>query len=181
MSRRNKALRNLLILAVLIPLAVSRSGLYLSPLLAHRSSERSIHYGPSMVVHVRDFDQGKYFLCKYDKWISCDTIRRTLFFFWRFGDQVTGVENDPDKPVCWTWSSRDTHCKAYGILNDGQVKKIELTLDDDTVLTQSDFYDDMFLLTWTDEKQEGGRNPHGRQVKSIKGYDSGGFVVYEDR
>ncbi len=181
MSRRNKVLRNLLILAVLIPLAVSRSGLYLSPLSAHRSSERSIHYGPSTVVHVQDFDQGRYYLCKYDKWISCDTIRRAFLFFWRFGNQVTGVENDPEKPVCWTWDSRDTHCKAYGILHDNQVKKIELTLDDGSVLTQSDFYDDMFLLTWADEKRKGERNPHGRQVRDIKGYDSGGLVVYEDQ
>ncbi len=65
--------------------------------------------------------------------------------------------------------------------NGGQVKKIELTLDDGTVLAQSDFYDDMFLLTWTDEMQKGKRNPHVRQVKSIKGYDSEGLVVYEDQ
>ena len=177
MNRRNKVLRNLLILAVLLPPAFFRSGLYLTPLSAHRHSERSIHYGPSQVVHIQDFEQGKYILCKYDKWISCNTVNQQWLFFWRFGNQVTGIENDPAKAVCYSWNQSYQYCKAYGILNDDRVKKIEITLSDGTILTQTDFYEDMFLLTWTSGTQN---DMQDRDMERIRGYDSNNSVLYAD-
>jgi hypothetical protein len=47
-------------------------------------------------------------------------------------------------------------------------------LSDGTTLTQTDFYDDMFLLTWTTEKHS------DKYMKSIRGYDSNNAVLYED-
>ena len=85
MSRNKKIIRNIVVLGILFFVFLKATGLYLIPLSAHENSERSIHYGPSEVVHIEDFDEGKYILCKYDKWISCNTVKRELLFFWRFG------------------------------------------------------------------------------------------------
>lgn len=85
MSRSKKVIRNIIILILLFFLFHQHLGLYLTPLAAHKSSERGINYGPSKVVYVEDYadnyDKGKYLLCKYDKWVSCNTVNRTLFFF----------------------------------------------------------------------------------------------------
>jgi|SRR5680860_21898 len=169
MSRPKKIIRNLIILAILLLLFLNRSGLYFSPLSAHEHSERSIHYGPSNVVHVENFDGGKYILSKYDKWVSCNTVNRSLFFFWRLGDQPIGFENDKTKPLDFTWSRTYQNHKAYGIINDNRVKKIGITLSDGEVLTQTNFYDGLFLVTWT----------NNQEFKNIKGYDSNGQVIFE--
>ena len=120
MNRKKKVVRNIVILIILSILTFTR-GIYLTPLAAHKASERSIHYGPSKVVHIEDFDGGKYILCKYDKWISCNTINRSLFFFWTFGNQVTGIEVDKDKPLDVTWSNSYGSYKLYGIVNDKNI------------------------------------------------------------
>ena len=121
------------------------SELYLTPISAHEYSERSIHYGPSEVVHIEDWDGGKYILCKYDKWVSCNTVKRTLLLFWRFGNQPIGFENDKTKAVDYTWGASGQYWKLYGIINDDKIKKVEITLDNGEVLTQTAFYDDLFL------------------------------------
>ena len=174
MSRLNKVIRNILIIAGMLFLFFWRSGLYLSPLSAHEHSERSIHYGPSEVVHVEDFDGGKYILGKYDKWISCNTVNRELFFFWRFGNQPIGFENDKTKAVDFTWGGSYQNYKVYGIINDDKVKKIEITLDNGKVLTQTEFYDDLFLITWSSNVAE------NLNFIKIKGYDSGNNVLFEE-
>ena len=80
MSRKKKILRNLIILVILFFIFLKSTGLYLSPISAHKSSERSIHYGPSEIVHIEDFSRGKYILCKYNGWVSCNTVEKKLFF-----------------------------------------------------------------------------------------------------
>jgi len=74
MSRIKKVIRNLIILVLLFILYMMWAGLYLTPLLANEHSERSAHYGPSEVIHIENFDGGKYILCKYDRWFSCNTV-----------------------------------------------------------------------------------------------------------
>lgn len=174
MSRFKKVMRNIIILAVLFLLFLWRSGFYLSPLSAHEHSERSIHYGPSEVVHVEDFEGGKYILGKYDKWVSCNTVNRELFFFWRFGNQPIGFENDKTKAVDYTWGGSDQDYKVYGIINDDKVKKIDITLGDGKIFTQTKFYNDLFLFTWRSNNDE---NWH---VKNIKGYDSENNIIFEE-
>jgi hypothetical protein len=170
MSRKKKVVRNIIILIVLSILTFTR-GIYLTPIAAHEASERSIHYGPSKVVHIEDFDGGKYILCKYDKWISCNTINRTMYFFWTFGNQVTGIEVDKEKPLNFTWSHSNDRYKIYGIINDNNINRVELHLEDGTTLSQTKFYDDnMFLFTWEGESGIG----------DVKAYDSQGNILFED-
>ncbi|WP_366923087.1 hypothetical protein MFMK1_003579 [Metallumcola ferriviriculae] len=175
MSRRKKVIRNFIILGILFVIFLNRSGLYLTPLSAHEHSERSIHYGPSEVVHIEDFDGGKYILGKYDKWVSANTVNRTLFFFWRFGSQPIGFENDKSKAVDYTWSSSYENYKLYGIVNDDKVKKVEIILNSGESFAQKDFYDDLFLFTW---QSKGNENMY---FKSIRGYDSENKVIFEEK
>lgn len=174
MSRLKKVIKNIIILALLFLLFFWRSGLYLSPLSAHEHSERSIHYGPSQVVHVEDFDGGKYILGKYDKWVSCNTVNRELFFFWRFGNQPIGFENDKTKAVDYTWGSSYQNNKLYGIINDERVKKVEITLSSGKIFAQTEFYSNLFLFTWKSNNNE------SWDFENIKGYDSGNTIIFEE-
>ena len=174
MIKGRTVFRNLVIIVFLGLLLINRSGLYLTPLGAHESSERSIHYGPSEVVHVENFKGGKYILAKYDKWISCNTVKKELFFFWRFGSQVTGVENDTSKGITHNWGMSDNRSKVYGIINDKRIKRVEITLTNNESFEETKFYDDMFLFTWDYDKRE------EYYLKEIKGYDSNNKVVFQD-
>lgn len=177
MSRSKKIIRNMILMIVLGAVFILRSGLYLSPLSAHENSERSIHYGPSKVVHMEDFDKGKYILGKYDRWVSCNTVKKELFFLWGFGNNPTGFENDPAKAIDYTMdgSFDEDHYdfKLYGIANDPRIKKVEIILRDGRILTQTEFYEDLFLFTWqTDEDA-----PNGG-LKEVRGYGEGDSILF---
>lgn len=174
MNRLKKVIRNIILLIILFFIFLKASGFYLSPLSAHEHSERSIHYGPSEIIHIEDFNDGKYILCKYDKWISCNTVNRELFFLWRFGNQPIGFENDKTKAISYNWGSDHPYSKLYGIINNNKIKKVEVTLGNGNVLTQTNFYDDLFLLTW--------KSPDNTNLffKSLKGYDVNDNVIFED-
>ncbi len=146
----------------------------MTPLSAHQHSERSIHYGPSEVIHIEDFDGGKYLLCKYDRWISCNTVNRTLHFLWGFGNQATGIENDKSKAVAFSGSESSENSIVYGIINDDRVKTIEITLANGNVLTQTNFHDNMFLIAWKTN------NSNDRYFNNaLKGYDAANKVIFE--
>jgi len=171
LNRKKKLIRNIIALIILLIIFVKGSGLYFTPLGAHRDSERTAHYGPSEIVHIEDFRKGKYILCRYDKWFSCNTVNRTLFFFWRFGNQVHGMENDLSEPLSYSWDGEGNFYKAYGIINDKNINKVELILSNGDRLAQEDFYGDMFLIPW---QADGPRSFSG-----IIAYDKNGDIIYE--
>lgn len=169
MNRKKKLLRNIAILTVLSLIIFSR-GLYFSPEAAFRSSERSSHYGPSEIVYGEDFSGGKYFIGKYDQWMSFSTINRTLGLFWRIGDQSIGIEVDNEKPLFYTWRFPLPHIHIFGILHDPSIDQVEVQLTDGTILTQKEFKDDMFLITSESEAE----------FKRIIAYDGSGNVLFEE-
>lgn len=174
-SRLKKVIRNIFILTFLSVVLFKQSGLYLTPLAAHKHSERSAHYGPSEVVHIEDFDKGKYILAKYDQWASCSTVHRTPLFLWRIGGLQIGIERDQTKAVNYSWGGGSgQYYYFYGIINDDQVKKIQITLNDGKILTQTNFYEHLFLIT---AKKNDNKS---RIFKSIKGYDSEHNLIFED-
>lgn len=173
MNRIIKVIRNIIILTILLFLLFMTLGLHLTPLSAHEQSERSIHYGPSEVVHVENYEKGKYILCKYDKWVSCNIVNKGLFFFWRIESQTIGFENDMTKAINYTWRGYDQDFIVYGIINDDKVKKVEVTSNGGKVFTQTEFYDDLFLLIWKWDNDWG--------IKNIKGYDSDNNVIFEEK
>ncbi len=175
MNRRKKLLINIILVILLFFIFLKATGRYLTPLRAHRASEKSIHYGPSEVVHVEDFPGGKYMLSKYDKWISANTVNRSMGFFWRFGDQVTGIENDLKKPVNYSAKMSDGNIVYYGIVNDDRVSKLEIELENEEVLVVEEFYDDMFIHFTRSE------NDDFHYVKVIRGYDLEGKEIFQEK
>ncbi|HHV09075.1 MAG TPA: hypothetical protein GXX75_02200 [Clostridiales bacterium] len=175
MSRTKKIIRNIFIITILSFFITSWLGLSLTPLAAHKKSERGIHYGPSEVVHIEDYKNSKFILGKYDKWVSCNTVNRVLLFFWAAGSQPIGFENEKGKALCYTWLYSNSIFKAYGIINDKNIKKIEVTLTNGKILTQTEFYDDMFLLIYD---KEDGKDTY---FDSIRGYDAENKMIFEGR
>lgn len=174
MSRNKKVLRNIVVLGILFFVFLKVTGLYLTPLSAHKNSERSIHYGPSEVIHIEHFDRGKYLLCKYDKWVSCNTVKRELLFFWRFGNQVTGFENDKTKALDYTWGMSSGNYKLYGIINNDKIRKIQITLNNGEIFTETEFYENLFLFTWKADNDN-----QSCDFNNIKGYDSNNNIICE--
>lgn len=63
--------------------------------------------------------------------------------------------------------------KLYGIANDPKIKKVEITLRDGKVLTQTEFYEDLFLFIWeTDED-----TPNGG-LEEVRGYGQGDSILF---
>ncbi len=171
MNRKKKLIRNIITILILFIIFVKGSGLYFTPLGAHRDSERSAHYGPSEIVHIEDFEKGKYIMCRYDKWFSCNTVNRRLLFFWRFGNQVHGWEKDVTIPLNYSWDRDGSFSKAFGIINDKNIKKVEVVLDNGTTIYQEDFYENMFLITW--------KSDNITDFSGIRAYDGEGNIVFE--
>lgn len=154
-------------------LFMNRTGLCLRPLAAHQRSERSAHYGPSEVVHVRDIPGAKLLLCRYDQWISCNTVNRTLFFFWTFGSGVSGYKYDSEVPLDFTWAVSNGIYRLFGIVSDRNITAVEVTLANGTLLPRSELHDGLFLYTWKTNDE------NGWYAKIIRGYDADGNLVYE--
>lgn len=149
MNKTTKITINVVLISILFYIFMYPSPLYFTALSAHKSSERSIHYGPSEVKYIEKFSGGKYILGQYDQWVSCNTVDRTLLIFWSFGDQVTGFQNDTSKPVDFSGKLSDKKSLVYGIINDKRIKRIELVMSDESIISQDEFHDQLFLITYT--------------------------------
>ncbi len=178
MSRRKKALRNIVLIVILFFLFLNRTGLYLTPLSAHKNSERSAHYGPSKVVYIEDFEKGKHILGKYDKWVSCNTVNKHLLFFWSFGNQVHGFESDLTKAIDYSFGGNNEYYKFYGIRNNKDVNRIEIILNNGQNIEITDFHDDLFLITWDVTSDE--EDDDGVYIRNAKAYDSKNNVIFDD-
>lgn len=174
MNRKKLIIRNTVIILILFFLLLNRTGLYLSPLSAHEHSERSSHYGPSKIVYVEDFKKGKYFLCKYDRWVSCNTVDKEFLFFWGFGNQVSGFENDTSEMIDYSWGATDDYYKCYGIRNSKNVTKVKITLENGETYSTSEFHEDLFLIPWA------GSDDQGFHFRNIKAYDINNNIIYEE-
>ena len=81
----------------------------------------------------------------------------------------------PNQPLTYTWSfswgSPNYYSEVYGILHDQSIDKVDVHLMDGTVLTQNEFYEDMFLLHWDGQVE----------FDRIIAYDSSGTAVFQDQ
>jgi hypothetical protein len=111
---------------------------------------------------------------KYGKWLSCDNVPKRFLFFWGFGESPCGFEYDKTKAVSYTWNMNNGLYKVYGIVNDQDIKKIDILLSDGKVLSTTDFYNNLFLLTW-----ESPNSNHSCLLRKLIGYDRKGKVIFE--
>lgn len=162
---------NIIIITVVFILLFTMSGLFISPLTAHQYSERSLHYGPSEIVYSRDYEQGKYYLCRYDQWISVDTINKQKLFFWNLGNMNIIPKNRQDNPISYSWSSTKEYNIVYGSINDDRIKKIEARLTDGSSIIETTFYEDLFLINWKSKNL----------FKEIIAYDNDDNIIYHNK
>lgn len=74
------------------------------------------------------------------------------------------MENDINKPINISQGlSGDNY---YGIVNDEKINKIEILLDNGKVLTETEFYDNMFIFL---DSRPNDKFPY---LVNVKGYDS---------
>ncbi len=175
MNRVIKTIRNLIFICILLAVFLATTGLRFTPTQAHITSEKSIHYGPSNIVKIFDYEKYQHFLCTYDKWVSCNTVRRKLLFFWTVGGQTTGFENDISKEINYSYSWTripDNSALVYGIVNNTNITKIELYATDGSVFIQDELYDNLFYFSWQCESTEFG-------VEKIIGYDENDKEISE--
>ena len=151
MIRLKKTIRNLLIIVALLFLFMQFNGLYLSPVQALHSSEEDLHFGPSEIVHSFDYGESRYFLTRYEEYISCQPIKKVLGVFWRYGGGY-GSPNDKTRPIFYQEARGEEDWRIFGVRNDASIAYLEATLDDPEgegepiTLTCKEFYDNMFYF-----------------------------------
>lgn len=59
------------------------------------------------------------------------------------------------------------------MVNDPRIKKVEIILRDGRVLTQTEFYGDLFLFTWQTHED----SPNGG-LKEVRGYGEGDSILF---
>lgn len=169
-KRSKKILINIIVLGVLFVLFCYIQNLYLSPLSAHRDSERIMHYGPSKVVHTEEYDNGKLMLCKYDKWVTCEIIPRKFLFLWGLSGAYV-FEYDKTKAISYKSDYSKDLGVVYGVVNNPNIKRIDVLLADGKVLSTSNFYDNLFLFSWKFSYSS------QNYPRMVTGYDGNGKVI----
>ncbi|MDF2512716.1 MAG: hypothetical protein K0S04_2582 [Herbinix sp.] len=173
MSRSKKLIRNIFIIILLSLFLIAWLGLSFTPLSVYKKVERGNHFGPSQIVHIEDYKNNKFILGRYDRWVSCSNVRRALLFFWAAESVPITIENDNNKALCYTWSNYNPMFKVHGVINDEKIKKVEVTLSNGDIISQTEFYDDLFLLIY-DTKIKG-----DIYFDSIRAYDGESNIVFE--
>lgn len=181
MTKGQKLIRNLFILLLLILIADHITGASLTPLSAHKRSERTANYGPSTIIKSQKVKDGMFYLCKYDKWYSLNTVRRGFLGLWFAGDSVSGKENDLTKPLDYSYTTtslENNHMlgRYYGIVNNPNIKsiKFEIILNGELkTFEQKELYDNMFLFVWDEVVKD-------CKPVSLIGLDKDSNIVFEE-
>ena len=155
---------------------------YLTPLSAHKSTEKQEHYGPSEIKHVEELGDLKVYLCKYKNWVSCDSVKKSSFLFWNINNNVFNCfEYNKSISLNYEYSNvgGGYNC-IYGIINDTRIKKIEVELENGVKFTRSDFYDGLFIINW--DKYENYKIIYNYKddavPKNIYAYDEIGNIIF---
>jgi hypothetical protein len=180
MTKKQKLIRNLLILILLFFWVNAHIGASFTPLGAHRRSERSANYGPSMVVKTQKVKGGMLLLCKYDRWFSLNTVNKGPLWLWYAGNQVHGQENDIKEQIKVSYGNEVTdhnveYWQFYGIVNNPAIKSVRLEIKvtgEPKIFEQKELYDNMFLFVWDEDVKN-------FETMKIMGLDKDSKVVYE--
>lgn len=62
----------------------------------------------------------------------------------------------------------------YGIVNDKKIKRVEILLDNGVLLTETKFYEDMFIFV------DSGPNDKFPYVEYLRGYDQEDNLIFEE-
>lgn len=162
---------------------------HLSPLEAHKQSERTFYYGPSEVVEEIDFGDAQVFLGIYKDWFSANMVVKHKGIFWAPGSGIGGTEIKKDQDISHSWSGSSINedfmlMKFYGIVSNPDIVKVELDViegyhnsanAENEVLTLSYILNDhrMFIFHWNEVE-------HEYKWISLRGLNRNGDIVYEE-
>ncbi len=147
MHRILKTIRNFILIGLLLAVFMAFTGMRPTPNQAHEYSDKVRHFGPSEILSVYKYDGYQDMLCKYDNWITCDTIRGRLIFWQNSNNSAFEI----DKSESLNFSGRLTSDGVnivYGIVNDPNIAKVKLKVPGMEPMIQEEFQDDLFYFTW---------------------------------
>lgn len=147
---------------------------------AYRSSERTMHYGPSEIKKVIDVKNGKVYLGKYKNWISASPMEKK-FIKWYPGNGGAGCPiKYSDKISNFMEYGEMGHnsyiFSVFGYVNDSNIKVVSLEFGENKKMNAMKYKitsDKMFIFCL-------GNNSHKYKVTSLKGLDKDGKVIYEN-
>lgn len=168
-----------LVLFCILPFALDRS---FSPLKAHEKNEKSVFYGPSKVMKTIDLKEEKIYVCKSDKHLSLDTVKKGMLF-WKPKQKpiVTDEEKTmTSKYFIETVSDSYTLAGVYGDAMDDKIKGIKLIVDaraegKETEVRKLDVpleSDRFYAYFWNNQDKK-------YRIAAIQGIDAEGKVVVE--
>lgn len=171
MHRVRKIIIDVILIGLLITVFMATTGFRLIPTQAHEYTEARNHYGPSEIIEVFDYGDYKTMLCRYKNWVSCDKIFREYLLFWS-SQMYSSFENDTSEALVYRGGIGTGTNIIYGIVNDKNIKKVEIQVDGMDSLTQEGFHDDLFYFSWESESGE-------PKIDKIVGYDNNGNILCE--
>ncbi len=170
MNRKKKILINLAIIILLGYFILLQMGLHFTAISAYRDGERTFHFGPSKIVHMKDVDNKKYILGTYKNYFSRNIVKH-FFVFWYPFDVGVHIGVDKKKAFNYSGSLSDQQSDVFGMINDERITKIQVVFTSGGVLNQTKFYDRMFLFVWKSNDQ----------LAYVRGYDKQGNLIYEEK
>ena len=85
-----------------------------------------------------------------------------------------GFENDTYQKIDYSWRGWEDYSIFWGSINDKDITKIELDLRDGSTMTETEFYDGLFVFSWKPEKLQ------IPAFTEVRGYNTEGELVFED-
>lgn len=65
----------------------------------------------------------------------------------------------------------------WNSIDNKDVSKVEITLNNGEILETRDFYDVLFLITWVSASED---DNYGQYIQNTKAYDSNNNVIFDD-
>src|SRR5690554_1207602 len=136
MKKKKAIIINIIIIAFSLLVYMTATGGAFTAEKAHIKQERTIHYGPSEIVGEVKQGNSKFFLTQFNGYYSCSMIERGFLGLW-YGTKRSGMwgtEIDQSKPINYNQflvhgdESNFNELYVYGVLNDNNIKKIEIDL-----------------------------------------------------
>lgn len=182
MIKKKKLLRNIVIILTVFCIIVVFYPASASPITALRREERAENYGPSVIIKTEKFNNQCWYLCKYDKWYSIDTVERGALGLWYSGTIINGYDLNSE-PVEYreAFGAGDNGNKhvLFGRVNDRRIKSVKFELQFNNkktkIVEQNNLYDNLFLIFWD------GYGNFIDSIKDIQGLDENSKVVFEKK
>ena len=146
---------------------------------AYRSSERTMHYGPSEIKKIIDVKNGKVFFGKYKNWISAAPIEKKIIKWYpgsggagcpiKYSDKISHFEQ------CSAMGTDSYVYTVFGCVNDSSIATVNLQFKKDGKINSMNYKiasDKLFIFCFDKYKSKD-------NLISLRGLDNKGKIVYE--